>query len=88
MAIEKLNKNNQQHIVAWMNKLSNDEQVQLAKQVESLNIEQVVDLYNNLNRFECIFHNYNPEGLYLWDVLEFEKQIYGFYEVIKLILVY
>ena len=49
-AMEKLNNLNQEHIVAWMNKLSDEEKIKLANQVENLNIKQVVDLYNNLSK--------------------------------------
>ena len=49
-AMEKLNNLNQEHIVAWMNKLSDEDKIKLANQVENLNIKQVVDLYNNLSK--------------------------------------
>jgi len=50
MAIEKLKNLNQDHVISWMNKLSNEEKNELANQVLNLNIEQVVDLYNNLSK--------------------------------------
>ena len=49
-AIEILKKFNQEHIIDWMNKLSDEEKNKLVNQVLSLNIEQVVDLYNNLSK--------------------------------------
>lgn len=50
LAIERLKKLNQEHIIAWMDKLTESEKLHLAEQIENLNIEQVVDLYNNLNK--------------------------------------
>lgn len=50
MAVEILRKFNQRHIIDWMNKLSEEEKNRLAEQVVGLNIEQVVDLYNNLSK--------------------------------------
>ena len=49
-AIEILKKFNQEHVVDWMNKLNEEEKNKLAEQVVKLNIEQVVDLYNNLSK--------------------------------------
>ena len=48
--IEILKKFNQEHIIDWMNKLNDEEKSKLANQVVNLNIEQVVDLYNNLSK--------------------------------------
>lgn len=50
MAIEILKKYNQEHIIDWMTKLNAEEKEKLVNQVVSLNIEQVVDLYNNLSQ--------------------------------------
>ena len=50
MAIEILKKFGQEHIINWMNKLNDDEKNKLVNQVVNLNIEQVVDLYNNLSK--------------------------------------
>ena len=50
MAKQKLKDLNQEHIITWMDKLPDDEKNKLANQVLNLNIEQVVDLYNNLNK--------------------------------------
>lgn len=50
MAIEILKKFNQEHIIAWMSKLEEDEKNGLVEQVLNLNIEQVIDLYNNLSK--------------------------------------
>lgn len=81
MAIEKLNKNHQEHIVTWMKKLSNDEQLQLAKQVESLNIKQVVDLYNNLNKtFEV--GNKKIEQISAIDIEKLSKEDFDNYKSI------
>ncbi len=49
-AIEILEKFNQKHIVDWMNRLNDEEKNKLVEQVVKLNIEQVVDLYNNLSK--------------------------------------
>ena len=49
-AIEILKKFNQEHIIDWMGKLNDEEKNKLVNQVLSLNIEQVVDLYNNLSK--------------------------------------
>ena len=50
MAIEILKKFGQEHIINWMNKLNDEEKNKLVNQVVNLNIEQVVDLYNNLSK--------------------------------------
>lgn len=50
MAIEILKKYNQEHIIDWMNKLNENEKEELINQVLSLDIKQVVDLYNNLSK--------------------------------------
>ena len=49
-AIEILKKYNQIHIIEWMNKLDENEKEKLINQVLTLNIEQVIDLYNNLSK--------------------------------------
>ena len=49
-AIEILKKFNQEHIIDWMGKLNDEEKNKLVNQVVNLNIEQVVDLYNNLSK--------------------------------------
>lgn len=50
MAVEKLKKFNQQHVIDWMKKLNGEDKNKLIEQVLSLDIEQVVDLYNNLSK--------------------------------------
>ena len=49
-AIEILKKFNKEHIIDWMNKLNDEEKSKLSNQILNLNIEQVVDLYNNLSK--------------------------------------
>ena len=49
-AIEILKRFKQDHVVNWMKKLTEDEKDRLIEQVLSLNIEQVIDLYNNLSK--------------------------------------
>ncbi len=48
--IKTLKKFNQEHIISWMNKLEENEKNKLIEQILNLNIEQVIDLYNNLNK--------------------------------------
>ena len=50
MAIEIIKKFNQEHVINWMGKLNEEEKEKLVNQVVNLNIEQVVDLYNNLSK--------------------------------------
>ncbi|MBR1654647.1 MAG: UTP--glucose-1-phosphate uridylyltransferase [Clostridia bacterium] len=50
MAVETLKKFNQDHIIDWMNKLNEEEKNKLEEQVLNLNIEQVIDMYNNLSQ--------------------------------------
>ena len=50
LALEKLKKFNQVHIIKWMDKLNDDEKNELIDQVSTLNIEEVVNLYNNLSK--------------------------------------
>ena len=50
IAIEILKKFNQEHVIDWMGKLNEEEKAKLVNQVVNLNIEQVVDLYNNLSK--------------------------------------
>ena len=49
-AMELLKKYEQDHIISWMEKLNNDEKSKLIDQILSLNIDQVMDLYKNLNK--------------------------------------
>lgn len=49
-AVETLKKFNQDHIIDWMNKLNEEEKNKLKEQVLNLNIEQVIDMYNNLSQ--------------------------------------
>ena len=49
-AIEILKRFKQDHVVNWMGKLTDDEKDRLIEQVLNLNIEQVIDLYNNLSK--------------------------------------
>lgn len=81
MAIEKLNKTHQEHIISWMNKLSDEEKLKLATQVQSLNIEQVVDLYNNLNKtFEI--GNKKIEKISAIDIEKLSKEEFDNYKSI------
>ena len=50
IAIEILKKYNQENIINWLEKLNQDEKDKLIDQVLNLNIEQVIDMYNNLNK--------------------------------------
>lgn len=50
MAMEILKKYEQNHIISWMNKLNEEERNKLSEQILQLNIEQVMDLYKNLNK--------------------------------------
>ena len=50
MAIEILKKFNQEHIINWMNKLDAENKNRLINQVLNLNIEEVVNMYNNLSK--------------------------------------
>ena len=87
MAIEKLNNYNQNHVVTWMNSLSDDEKNKLVEQIENLNIKQVVDLYNNLNKtFEI--GNKKIEKISATDIEKLSKEDFQKYkdigsEVIK-----
>lgn len=77
MAIDVLKKYGQEHIISWMDKLTNDEKDKLVNQVLNLNIGQVVDLYNNLNKTFQI-GNKNIEKISAIDISklsdeEFEK---------------
>ena len=49
-AMKTLEELNQNHIINWMEKLSNQEKVELINQVNSLDITKVVDMYHNLNK--------------------------------------
>ncbi len=49
-AIEILKRFKQDHVVDWMGKLTENEKDRLIEQVLNLNIEQVIDLYNNLSK--------------------------------------
>lgn len=50
MAVEILKKFRQDHIIDWMNKLNEEEKDKLVEQILNLNIEQVIDMYNNLSQ--------------------------------------
>ena len=50
MAVEILKKFSQDHIIDWMNKLNEEEKDKLVEQILNLNIEQVIDMYNNLSQ--------------------------------------
>ena len=79
IAMEKLNNLNQEHIVAWMNKLSEEERNNLIEQIENLNIKQVVDLYNNLNKtFEI--GNKKIEKISAIDLSKLEKNDFDTYK--------
>ena len=49
-ALDILKKYNQEHIVNWMKKLNDEEKEKLTEQILNLNIEQVIDMYNNLSQ--------------------------------------
>ena len=50
IVVDKLKKLNQEHIIKWMDKLDEDDRNKLIEQVLNLNIDEVVDLYNNLSK--------------------------------------
>lgn len=33
------------------------------------------DIFNSLNNVSCVFHRYNPEGMYIWNKLAIDKPI-------------
>lgn len=67
MAKEILKKYGQEHIISWMDKLTTEEKEKLVNQVNNLNIGQVVNLYNNLNKtFEI--GNKNIEKISAFDI--------------------
>ena len=33
------------------------------------------DILNSLNYVSCVYHRYDPEGLYIWEILEIDKPI-------------
>ena len=33
------------------------------------------DIFNSLNNVSCVFHRYEPEGVYIWNKLQIEKPI-------------
>lgn len=50
IAVEKLKKIGQEHIISWMNKLTINEKQELINQIIELDIDKVIDLYNNLSK--------------------------------------
>ena len=78
-AMEKLTNLHQEHIISWMNKLSEEEKNKLLNQVENLNIEQVVNLYNNLSKtFEI--NNKKIEKISAIDLSKLEKSDFDTYK--------
>jgi UDP-N-acetylglucosamine/UDP-N-acetylgalactosamine diphosphorylase len=78
-AVEKLKNLNQEHIACWMNKLSEEDKIKLVNQVENLNIEQVVDLYNNLSKtFEI--GNKKIEKISAIDLSKLQKEDFDSYK--------
>lgn len=53
------------------------------EELDKLNIRYDKDS-GVFNIVHCIFHNYSPEGLYLWELLDLEKPIYSFSETYDL----
>ncbi|MBE5805613.1 MAG: hypothetical protein E7313_02700 [Clostridiales bacterium] len=49
-AIDILKKFKQEHIISWINSLELDKKNEILNQIVNLNIEQVVNLYNNLSK--------------------------------------
>lgn len=49
-AIDILKKFKQEHIISWINSLDLDKKNEIMNQIVNLNIEQVVNLYNNLSK--------------------------------------
>ena len=81
MAKEVLKKYGQEHIISWMDKLTNDEKDKLVNQVLNLNIGQVVDLYNNLNKtFEI--GNKNIEKISAFDISKLSDEEFKNYKSI------
>lgn len=79
--IEILTKFNQKHIIDWMNKLSQDEKNRLIEQIENLNIEEVVGLYNNLSKTFDI-KNKKIEKISAIDLGKLDKEQFDSYKKI------
>ncbi len=74
-AIEILKRFKQDHVVNWMEKLTEDEKDKLIEQVLNLNIEQVINLYNNLSKtFEI--ENKKIEKISAIDIDKLEKDVF------------
>lgn len=81
MAKDVLKNYGQEHIISWMDKLTNDEKDKLVNQVLNLNIGQVVDLYNNLNKtFEI--GNKNIEKISAFDISKLSDEEFKNYKSI------
>jgi len=81
MAKDVLKNYGQEHIISWMDKLTNDEKDKLVNQVLNLNIGQVVDLYNNLNKtFEIA--NKNIEKISAFDISKLSDEEFKNYKSI------
>ena len=61
--IQKLEKYGQEHILEIMKNFSDDEKKALANQIEQLDIENVENLYNEINKNEINLGNINIEPI-------------------------
>ena len=81
LAIEILKKFNQEHIISWMEKLDKNEKEKLVNQILNLNIEKVIDLYNNLSKtFEI--GNKKIEKIMATDITKLEEDEFEKYKSI------
>jgi len=79
MAKEILKRYGQEHIITWMDKLSGSEKEELVNQINTLNIGQVVNLYNNLNKtFEI--GNKNIEKISAFDISDLSEEDFRAYK--------
>ena len=79
IAEEILKKFNQEHIINWMNKLNEEEKNKLTEQILKLNIEQVIDMYNNLSQtFEI--GNKKIEKIPVTDIDKLSKEDFDNYK--------
>ena len=79
IVVDKLKKLNQEHIIKWMDKLDEDDRNKLIEQVLNLNIDEVVDLYNNLSKtFEI--GNKKIEKINAIDINKLEKNEFDNYK--------
>ena len=80
-AKEILKRYGQEHIISWMDKVSNIEKENLINQILNLNISQVIDLYENLNKtFEI--GNKNIEKISAIDISKLSEEEFKRYKTI------